>query len=62
MPQGWDDVTAAHGPAWRYLELVPSRVADNAQQQYVRTASASRLESIKRVKGLDPRLGLHPLQ
>ena len=39
-----------------------SRVADNAQQQYVRSRPAPSPESIKRAKGLDlAGLGLHPL-
>lgn len=39
-----------------------SRVADNAQQQYVRSRPAPSPESIKRAKELDlTGLGLHPL-
>lgn len=58
-----DEESGLQGTLEASLELRGlGRVADNAQQQYVRSRPAASPESIKRAKELDlAGLGLHPL-
>lgn len=58
-----DEESSLQGTLSASLELRGlARVADNAQQQYVRSRPAASPESIKRAKELDlAELGLHPL-